>query len=109
MAGNETETPAAPADTPDEDKLVDRVVTKVLAALSPRETEGTSGETASMAAEIQRELAKLREAEARQRADDERAAKVDALSSKVDAFPERKPREFRKPTEFMGWATEDDR
>jgi len=114
VADTETETPAPPADTPGDDGLVDKVVEKVLAVLH-REGSGNPGtgtaadEPASMSVEVRRELARLREEESRQKAADEQAAKIGELSAKVEAIPEKKPREYRRATNMMGWATEADR
>jgi hypothetical protein len=63
----------------------------------------------SIAAEVANELAKLRAAEDAARATAERDAKVDELSAKVAAVPERRPREYRRATQAMGWATEADK
>jgi hypothetical protein len=72
-------------------------------------SEAEPDEPASMTAEIRREVERLRQAEAAQQKDAERDQAVRDLSEKVAAVPERQPREYRKSTRVMGWATEEDR
>ena len=110
MADTETETaPAVPAET--EDRIVDRVVDRLKDILKGPEQASAAepDEPASMAAEVRREVERLRgEEQARQR-EANRDAEVGQLKEKVAAIPERQPREYRRSTQFMKWATEDDK
>ena len=112
---SETETteaaPAVSAET--EDRIVDRVVDRLKDILkgghAKQGSETEPDEPASMAAEVRREVERLREAETRQHREEELTADVGDLKQKVAAIPERQPREYRRSTRIMKWATEDDR
>lgn len=109
--------PAEPAEAPPsglEDK-VDTLAGKVAqlfemlkgGGAGDRGSETVPDQPASMSAEVRRELEKLRAEEDRARKDAERDADVSDLKAKVNA--ERPPREYRRATNMMRWATEDDR
>lgn len=66
-------------------------------------------EDGSVKATVRAELAKLRQAEDAAKSQEDRDREHAELKAKVEAIPERRPREYRKPTNFMGWATERDR
>ena len=68
-------------------------------------SETEPDQPASMAAEVRREVERLRAEEARQQAD----ASRDERLTKLETVPERTPREYRKATNIMGWATDKDR
>ena len=107
----DTETAPPQPDTADEDRIVDRVIDKVLAALSSRNVtrdESPADEPESVAAQVRAAVDKIRADEAEQRTAQE-AADNRTRTMIAEAVPEKRPREFRKPTEFMRWATEADR
>lgn len=90
---------------------VDKAIGKlrdVLAGAREQGTETEPDQPASMAAEVRREVERLRQEEARTQADAELHTDVTELKDKV-AAAERKPREYRRATNFMGWATDKDR
>lgn len=70
-------------------------------------SEAEPSEPASMSAEVRRELDKLRAEEDRANRERELQNEVGQLKEKVNA--ERPPREYRRATNAMRWATEDDR
>lgn len=110
---SEQPTEAAPPDTAEwrqkiEDKI-DRLAEILSGGGHEQDSEAEPDEPASMAAEIRREVERLREAEHRQQAEAERDAKVGQLEEKVSAIPEKQPREYRRSTNFMKWATEGDK
>ena len=115
MAEQEQETPPANDGLAEKvDKLEDKI-SQIFDMLKGGGSGDRGSETepqrdeASVSAEVRRELDKLqREEQARQR-EAERDAKVGELSEKVASIPERAPREYRKATNFMGWATQEDR
>jgi cytochrome c556 len=104
----DTETPA-PAE-PDRLAALEEQIKKLFDLFRSGDHDGGSEtEPASMSAEIRAELEKLRKAEEAARAEQERSAKVDELSAKVASIPEKRPQEYRRPTNWMGWVTEKDR
>ena len=111
MADTET-TETAPPDTAEwrqkiEDKI-DRLAEILSGSSREQGSETEPDQPASMAAEVRREVERLRQEEARTQAEADRDATVTELKDKV-AAAERKPREYRKATNFMGWATDKDR
>ena len=106
-----TETAPSQPDTAGEDRIVDRVVSKVLEALRSRDTaagDGAKDEPESVAAQVRAAVAQIRADEAEQRTAQE-AADDRTRRMIADAVPEKQPREFRPWTERMGWVTEADR
>jgi hypothetical protein len=111
MADADTETADPGPDTPSEDRIVDRVVSKVLEALHSRDTaagDGAKDEPESVAAQVRAAVAQIRQDEADQRTAQE-AADDRTRTMIAEAVPEKRPREYRKSTERMGWVTEADR
>jgi hypothetical protein len=112
---SDTETPPAP--TEGESKLeskVNALADKVAQLFDmfkngagDKGSETDPDQPASMSAEVRRELDKLRAEEARQQREAERDAEIGELKAKVTAA--RPPREYRKATNVMRWATENDR
>jgi hypothetical protein len=108
---DDPETAPSQPDTPSEDRIVDRVVSKVLEALGSRNGTGNEGpvdEPESVAAQVRAAVAQIRADEAEQRTAQE-AADDRTRRMIADAVPEKQPREFRPWTERMGWVTEADR
>ena len=69
----------------------------------PRAAE-PEGEPASVAAEVQRELAKVKAAEERKAARDREKAEHDArLAAVEEKVKEKPPAEYRRVTKWMGW------
>lgn len=67
-----------------------------------REVQSTQQRAGSLQDEIQAELAKLR----KQEEHDRQHAEMTAAQAPA---PEKKPREFRRVTQAMGWVTDDDK
>lgn len=67
------------------------------------------GEDGGVAAEVQAELKKLQAAEDRKARAAGQAGKVAELEATVKKLAERKPREYRRITQLMGWVGEDDK
>ena len=107
---DDTETAPSQPDTAGEDRIVDRVVSKVLEALRGRNDagDGAKDEPESVAAQVRAAVAQIRADEADQRTAQE-AADDRTRRMIADAVPEKQPREFRPWTERMGWVTEADR
>ena len=109
MADTDTETPA-PVSAETEDRIVDRVVDRLKDILKGGgEAPAEVDEPASMAAEVRREVERLRGEEQARQKEADRDAEVGQIREKVAAIPEKQPREYRKSTQFMRWATEDDK
>lgn len=108
---DEKATENGPPDTAEwrqkiEDKI-DRLAEVLKGAPGEQDNRPGPPEPASMSAEVRRELDKLRAEEDRARKEAERDAEVGELKAKINA--ERPPREYRRATNAMRWATEDDR
>ena len=111
---DETAETAAPPDTAEWRQKIEDKIDRLAEILKGGGHEEQGSETepdqpASMAAEVRREVERLREAEAKQHREEELATDVGDLKQKVAAIPERQPREYRRSTQFMKWATEDDK
>ena len=109
---DDTTTETAPPDTPEwrqkiEDKI-DRLADMLSSGHAERGSETEPDQPASMAAEVRREVGRLQAEEARTQAEAARDAQLAEHDEKIKA-QERTPREYRKATNWMGWATDKDR
>ena len=89
------------------DKAIDKL-RDVLPGARERGSETEPDQPASMAAEVRREVGRLQAEEARTQAEAARDAQLAEHDEKIKAA-ERTPREYRKATNWMGWATDKDR
>ena len=114
MADEATDTTeTAPPDTAEWRQKIEDKIDRLAEILSGKDhdqgSETKPDEPASMAAEVRREVERLREAETKQHREEELATDVGDLKQKVAAIPERQPREYRRSTRVMRWASEDDK
>lgn len=90
------------------DKLREVLARQSLPGAREQSSETEPDQPASMAAEVRREVGRLQAEEARTQAEATRDAKLAEHDEKIKA-QERTPREYRKATNWMGWATDKDR
>ena len=115
MTEQATEEPAAPETEgqPTLEKLdakVDRLAEAVGKLLGGGEKAAEAEEPASVAAEVQRELARLKQAEDRKAARDKEKSDLDAkLAALEDKVKEKPPREYRKVENWHKWRLPEDK
>ena len=93
------------------DTLMEKV-DKVLAMVSGGGKAAGKGEPdpeEGVSSVVQRELARLKAAEDEKAAREARDKEFTEVKARVEKIPERRPREYRRATNMMKWATEDDK